>query len=270
MAVNVNTVYKTVLSILNKEQRGYVTPDEFNRLATQVQLEIFESYFPDGTQLNRQNQNNTQNDTEFFNIFKNQEEKLYNFQQEVSFSYDTATSPFMWRQTGAVNATDYVASIYWMGEILSYYNVDLTNVGEQAIVQSSGGDHITQLVNKKDYNKIIRSKLTAPTQKFPIAFASSTGGTNLNNVGLIISPVPSSVKVNCIVLPSNPSWAFNIGTLGQYVFNAGGAVDFQLHISEQTNIIIGILKYAGVIINDPTIIDVAAQEAAEVQANEKS
>ena len=45
MAVSVDTVYKTVLYILNKEQRGYITPDEFNNLATQVQLEIFESYF---------------------------------------------------------------------------------------------------------------------------------------------------------------------------------------------------------------------------------
>jgi hypothetical protein len=32
MAINVNTVYKTVLLILNKEERGYVTPDEFNKI----------------------------------------------------------------------------------------------------------------------------------------------------------------------------------------------------------------------------------------------
>jgi len=47
MAINVNTVYQTVLSILNKEQRGYMTPDEFNKVGTQVQLEIFEKYFED-------------------------------------------------------------------------------------------------------------------------------------------------------------------------------------------------------------------------------
>ena len=45
MAINVNTVYRTVLLILNKEQRGMLTPDEFNKVATQVQLEIFEGYF---------------------------------------------------------------------------------------------------------------------------------------------------------------------------------------------------------------------------------
>ena len=47
MAINVDTVYKTVLLILNKEQRGYVTPNEFNKIGTQVQLEIFEKYFED-------------------------------------------------------------------------------------------------------------------------------------------------------------------------------------------------------------------------------
>ena len=44
MAINVNTVYTTVLTILNKEQRGYLTPFEFNSLGRQVQMEIFESY----------------------------------------------------------------------------------------------------------------------------------------------------------------------------------------------------------------------------------
>ena len=45
MAVNVNTVYQRVLAITNKEQRGYMTPYEFNKIATQVQREIFERYF---------------------------------------------------------------------------------------------------------------------------------------------------------------------------------------------------------------------------------
>ena len=45
--INVNTVYQTVLFILNKEQRGYMTPAEFSSIATQVQLEIFDKYFED-------------------------------------------------------------------------------------------------------------------------------------------------------------------------------------------------------------------------------
>lgn len=45
MAVSVDTVYQKVLALLNKEQRGYLTPQEFNLLADKAQKEIFESYF---------------------------------------------------------------------------------------------------------------------------------------------------------------------------------------------------------------------------------
>ena len=45
MAISVDTVYQRVLALANKEQRGYVTPQEFNLLANQAQMSIFESYF---------------------------------------------------------------------------------------------------------------------------------------------------------------------------------------------------------------------------------
>ena len=41
----------SVLALANKEQRGYITPLEFNLLANQAQLEIFEQYFYDINQL---------------------------------------------------------------------------------------------------------------------------------------------------------------------------------------------------------------------------
>ena len=45
MAISVDTVYQRVLAIANKEQRGYITPQEYNLLANQAQMQIFESYF---------------------------------------------------------------------------------------------------------------------------------------------------------------------------------------------------------------------------------
>ena len=45
MAVNINSVYQKVLTLLNKEQRGYLTPQEFNLLADRAQNEIYENYF---------------------------------------------------------------------------------------------------------------------------------------------------------------------------------------------------------------------------------
>ena len=70
MAISVDTVYKTVLLILNKEQRGYMTPDEFNKIATQVQLETFENYFESLNQQLRV----PDNDSEYADRIKNIDE----------------------------------------------------------------------------------------------------------------------------------------------------------------------------------------------------
>ena len=43
--INIDTVYQKVLTIANKEQRGYITPQEFNILAQKAQLDIYGSYF---------------------------------------------------------------------------------------------------------------------------------------------------------------------------------------------------------------------------------
>ena len=45
MAVSIDNVYQKVLALCNKEQRGYVTPQEFNLFADRAQNEIYENYF---------------------------------------------------------------------------------------------------------------------------------------------------------------------------------------------------------------------------------
>ena len=51
--VPIDTVYQRVLALANKEQRGYITPLEFNLLANQAQMQIFEQYFYDLDQAKR-------------------------------------------------------------------------------------------------------------------------------------------------------------------------------------------------------------------------
>ena len=64
-----DSVYKTVLNILNKENRGYVTPAEFNTLAKQAQNEIFEGYFSSRNYA-------ITNSSDYSDIRKNIEEKI--------------------------------------------------------------------------------------------------------------------------------------------------------------------------------------------------
>ena len=221
MAVSVDKVYKTVLFILNKEQRGYVTPAEFNSIAEQVQFQIFESYFPDGNQQFRKNQTNSQNDTEFFDMFKDISYKLHPFEEEVPFTYSAVTGGF----SQTTPATDV---LYKIGEVISNY----TDVNPSLA-------SITQLVSKSDFNKISRSKLTAPDNKNPLFFTGNAGAGDLT---LKITPTPNSITVNTIITPTPPNWGFTIGGLGQYIYNANSSTDFQLDISEQSLLILEILK----------------------------
>ena len=59
MAVSIDRVYQKVLALANKEQRGYITPQEYNLYANQAQMEIFEQYFYDLNQAHREVGNDT-------------------------------------------------------------------------------------------------------------------------------------------------------------------------------------------------------------------
>ena len=77
MAVNIDTVYQKVLVFANKEQRGYITPQEFNLFADQAQNEIFDQYFYDLNQFSRGNRSSE----EYADMTKYLEEKINVFKR---------------------------------------------------------------------------------------------------------------------------------------------------------------------------------------------
>lgn len=76
--VNIDTIYQRVLAISNKEQRGYITPQEFNLFANQAQNEIFEQYFYDLNQFERIHGN----DNEYSDMVKILKEKISIFEEQ--------------------------------------------------------------------------------------------------------------------------------------------------------------------------------------------
>ena len=229
MAINVNTVYKTVLLILNQQQRGYMTPDEFNKTATQVQLNIFQSYLEDLNQQYRV----PQNDTEYANRVENIEKKLQFFQRTGATTY---VGPEF-----TLNPTD----IYRLGSVF-YKDTELT-----------------QYAQRNELTQLLRSPLTQPTETFPIFLYEN------DNLFVYPTSINSNISISYLKTPANVVWGYGVGNLGQFEYNAGTSTDFELSVSEQSNVIIRILAYAGVIINDPTIIEVANMEIQQEQQNAK-
>ena len=129
MSVNVNTVYQRVLAITNKEQRGYITPQEFNYLANQAQLDIFEQYFYDQNQFLRI----PGNDTEYSDILSIIEEKISIFEKT---------------NTAVTGGTTLPSDLYRLGSVI--FN------GAEA-----------ESISQKDYIYITQSPLAQPTNDFP-------------------------------------------------------------------------------------------------------
>ena len=103
--------------------------------------------------------------------------------------------------------------------------------------------------------------------------------SNIQNV-LYVKPLSiiSDIEVDYIRKPINPIWGFTTGNRGQYIFtnsyydssNGTGSIDFELHESEQVNVILRILAYAGIIIRDPQIVQAASSEVQQKEINAKS
>tara|TARA_R110000803_G_C11956709_1_gene318246 strand:+ start:646 stop:1359 length:714 start_codon:yes stop_codon:yes gene_type:complete len=233
--LNVNTVYTTVLTILNKEQRGYLTPDEFGKVAAQVQLEIFEKFFEDYNQLLRM----PKTDVEFASRIDHMREDFQIFEKN-----DDASA-----------VTD---NIYTQP-------TDLHRFGS-AIYNRGLNSPAIEVISSRDYRKQVLSPLTQPTTNFPIAQYKDDKLTVFPEV---LTPLASDVTFNYIRKPVDPVWAFTIGGVGQYVYDSVNSVQFEIDESNQPQVVLEILKYTGVIIRDPQIMQAAGQQLASDEANKK-
>ena len=113
MAVSIDKVYQKVLALANKEQRGYITPQEFNLFADQAQMEIFEQYFYDINQWSRQQGNSH----EYSDMLLNLEEKIDLFTVIGHSSNATVLNDF-----GDINLTDDLPDLYRLGSIRVKYS----------------------------------------------------------------------------------------------------------------------------------------------------
>jgi len=262
MAINVNTVYRTVLSILNKEQRGYMTPNEFNRTATQVQLEIFEKYSDD---LNQQLRF-PQTDVDYANRPENIDEKLAIFK---------TSGPCVYNAVGGFYTMP-ITDVY--GNAVTFYRL-----GTVVYTNEYGVSTEVQRLDRNDFYYTENSPLTKSTTSFPTYLYESRDqqGSSLIYINPTTITCPTCISVDFLRKPSDVRWGYTLGNVGQYLYDnqiydpnistgTEGSTDLELHVSEQTEVILKILMYAGVIIRDPEIVQAAAQQAMVKDQNEKT
>tara|TARA_B110000444_G_scaffold59433_1_gene55351 strand:- start:2066 stop:3004 length:939 start_codon:yes stop_codon:yes gene_type:complete len=312
MAINVNTVYQTVLLILNKEQRGYMTPLEFNKIGTQVQLEIFENYFESLNQQLRV----PQADTDYSDRVVNIDEATNVFKEYSSATYDAGSKVFNlptqsgaaavnqnFTQNAAGTQTDFTLITINASQVANGTHKVFVNGIEQAVAGWTltglelvfaiapaadavillqvtpndfyrlGGVFYTpgaiqtqelERVTRSDLFHLNSSNLTKPSKTYPIYVYEQ------NKITVYPTSIISDLSVAWLRKPMDVIWNFTSGSAGQYQYNSATSTDFELIKPEQTEVITKILLYAGVVIQNPEIIQVAASQIAQQNNNSKS
>jgi len=233
MAINVDKVYRVVLAIMNREQRGYLTPDQFNRLGRQAQLDLLEKSFYDYNRaLTRRNIQGIS--SEYGDIAQNIKEKL----DVLNYSETIGVGPSGYTLSGMP------VSLY---RVLQVTSTDRASIYEE--------------LKKSEIAYVNGSPLTKPTTDFP-EYYQEDGKIH-------VLPTPTSITnviLDYIKLPDDPKWNYTVNsTNGSYEFNStthgsNASVDFELHPSEESSLVIKILSYAGIIVKDPLVIQAAQQE----------
>ena len=214
MAVNVDTVYQRVLTLANKEQRGYITPQEFNLLANQAQMDIFEQYFYDINQFGRLPGNNT----EYSDMLNILEEKISEFESSKDISYNETH--------GFYNISGNIGKLYRIGSIIYNHN---------------GEDVICEQVNNKDISVINKSPLLKPESRRPVYVLKKGRAYIYPDI------IKDTITVNYIREPEKVVWTYNpTVTTPLYDPFQPGAQDFELHPSEETDLVNKILILVGI------------------------
>ena len=238
MPVNVDTVYQTVQALANKEQRGYLTRQEFNLFAIHAQKDIFEQYFYDLDAIRAQTPPKTELGDSVQHI-------LFKLQNTNGVSVNTGGTV----TNGVTLPTD-----VFTGKI--FITVDGIR---KTIRKVDGPDEIHDLRKSKWHQEGFNEVVYFEDGFGRIQVWSGDGQITGNNVTCErIQGEPGLVYWGYIIVNEKP------------VYLPENSRDFDLHSSEQPDLVAKILKLAGISIEDQQLYQAgAAEEALNTQQQNK-
>ena len=258
--VNIDTVYQKVLAIANKEQRGYITPQEFNLLADKAQLEIINDYFH---QVKMANQKPT-NDEEISDSIEILREKMNWLKAHRSFNLNNDQA----------DLTDTVAS----GSRSALY-INQGNMPDgQEIYKISSIQWYGEEIDEVDRNtlfKLLKHPLLEPTPNRPVYTATGSwysdgSNTNAHNLHIDIHPkIDGPVTVEYFKKPHKPNWGYVVVNK-KALYNFNTSVNFGLHPSEEEVLVNRILKLSGIVIDKPQLHQSVMVEEQTIRQNQNN
>ena len=232
--ININSVYQKVLALANKEQRGYITPQEFNLLADKAQSEIFENYFHNI----KMSEVKPKNQLDYADEMEMLEEKLHPFFVDQDVYTNTA-------------------------------NLTMPTDMYKIITITRGGNQITQLNKSQiaytENNSLTKANLLRSTfvredsgivTVYPTPSESTYNWNTIASSNLSPSTLNDTEKfeINYYKKPTAPNWTYTIIN-NKALFNASAPdlQHFELHGSEEEPLVYRILMLAGLTIKQPDV-----------------
>lgn len=223
----INSVRNTVLSVLNKNNYGYISPNDFNLFAKQAQLDIFENYF---YRYNYQilKENARESGIGYADIKKQYEEVIDSFSKSVILTKTSGTFAL---------PTDYYTVV----------RIIYTNpAGKMVEIEKVPIARAQQL---------LMSNLTQPIELFP-AYVQSEDK-------LTVYPDTISTGVSCYYVryPKDPKWTYTLVN-GEPLFNQGAIdyQDFELPLTDEPTLVAKILQFSGMSIREIEALNFATQQ----------
>ena len=234
MPVNVDTVYQTVQALANKEQRGYLTPQEFNLFAIQAQNDIFEQYFYDLDAIRAENPQKRELGDSVRKI-------LFKIRNTLGVSFDNNTVV-----TGGTNIDPSIHT----GKLFA------TIAGERRDIKEV--ENIDEIYNFRD------SRWHQEGFDDVVYFEDGINRIQVwANSGIRIEQVTNGIT--CESFSGSPglvNWGYVIIN-EKPLYEPSNSRHFSLHNSEQADIVAKILKLAGISMEDQELYQAGAREEAQ-------
>ena len=225
MAILANTVYQRVLPIANKEQNGYITPQEYNLLANQAQQEIFEQYFYDINQRSRIEPEEPG--------VKGEEDLTILLNEKIGHHTSIAV---------VTDGTTFPAN-YMVGKVFL----------------SADGRECEKLPRNEVLSMIASTRHLGILSRSPVYCDSHTGSEDIEVYGSEGQITGSAISCEVITKPADVVWGYTV-VGGKALYNSSTTTDFDMHDSEETNLVNKVLELAGIIMNKAGFAQTFAQK----------
>lgn len=213
----INSVRNTVLSIINKQNNGYITPEEFNSFAKQAQLEIFNQYFVDFRNSKVKDGKGFET-SGYSDVTKQMDQTIDYFSKVENLNYVSDSGVFS------------MPSKWFLLNVLYYNGKEVTHVNQEKLYY------------------LLNSNLTAPTETYPTYVLQG------NDINIYPNTITSGVSTYYVRYPYDPKWTYTMVN-GSPLFNqsAGDYQDFELTDSDFPRLVAKICEYAGVSIRESEV-----------------